>query len=97
MLGDQAARLTPLTQSDADDLISGLRAAPLLLGHRGAPPADTAALADVLLRVSRLADDLPEVAELDLNPVVASPDRGGHRTPGSASCPPSTDPLRRLR
>ena len=74
VLGDHSARLTPLTQADADDLISELRAAPLLLGRRGSPPADTAALADLLLRVSRLADDLPEVAELDLNPVIAGPD-----------------------
>jgi acyl-CoA synthetase (NDP forming)/GNAT superfamily N-acetyltransferase len=74
VLGDHAARLTPLTQADADDLIAGMHAAPLLLGRHGSPPADTAALADVLLRVSRLADDLPEVAELDLNPIVASPD-----------------------
>jgi acyl-CoA synthetase (NDP forming) len=74
ILGDYAARLTPLTLADADDLIRELRAAPLLFGHRGARPADTGALADVLLRVSRLADDLPEVAELDLNPVIASPD-----------------------
>jgi acyl-CoA synthetase (NDP forming)/GNAT superfamily N-acetyltransferase len=74
VLGDHAARLTPLTDADADDLIHGIHAAPLLLGHRGTPPVDTAALADVLLRVSRLADELPEVAELDLNPVVATPD-----------------------
>ncbi len=73
VLGDHSARLTPLTDADADDLIHGVHAAPLLLGHRGTPPVDTAALADVLLRVSRLADDLPEVAELDLNPVVATP------------------------
>jgi acyl-CoA synthetase (NDP forming) len=73
VLGDHAARLTPLTDADADDLIHGVHAAPLLLGHRGSPPVDTAALADVLLRVSRLADDLPEVAELDLNPVLATP------------------------
>jgi acyl-CoA synthetase (NDP forming) len=73
VLGDCAARLTPLTDADADDLIHGVRAAPLLLGHRGSPPVDTGALADVLLRVSRLADDLPEVAELDLNPVLATP------------------------
>ncbi len=51
-----------------------VRAAPLLAGRWGTPPADTAALADALLRVSRLADDLPEVSELDLNPVVARPD-----------------------
>jgi len=74
ILGDYAARLTPLTDADANELIRELQAAPLLFGHRGAQPVDTGALADVLLRVSRLADDLPEVAELDLNPVVASPD-----------------------
>ena len=71
-LGDHVARLTPLTDADADDLIHGVHAAPLLFGHRGTPPVDTAALADVLLRVSRLASDLPEVAELDLNPVIAT-------------------------
>ena len=72
VLGDHAARLTPLTDADADHLIRSVHAAPLLFGHRGAPPVDTAALADVLLRVSRLASDLPEVAELDLNPVIAT-------------------------
>jgi acyl-CoA synthetase (NDP forming)/RimJ/RimL family protein N-acetyltransferase len=72
VLGDHAARLTPLTSADADDLIHGVHAAPLLFGHRGTQPVDTTALADVLLRVSRLASDLPEVAELDLNPVVAT-------------------------
>jgi acyl-CoA synthetase (NDP forming)/GNAT superfamily N-acetyltransferase len=72
VLGDHAARLTPLTDTDADELIHSVHAAPLLFGHRGTPPVDIAALADVLLRVSRLADDLHEVAELDLNPVVAS-------------------------
>jgi acyl-CoA synthetase (NDP forming) len=72
VLGDHAARLTPLTDTDADDLIHSVQAAPLLFGHRGTPPVDTAALADVLLRVSRLAGDLPEVAELDLNPIIAT-------------------------
>jgi acyl-CoA synthetase (NDP forming) len=74
VLGDHAARLAPLTGTDADDLIHGIRAAPLLLGHRGQPAADIGALRDTLLRVSRLADDLPQVAELDLNPVIARPD-----------------------
>jgi len=74
VLGDHAARLTPLTDIDADELIRSVRAAPLLLGHHAAPAADLAALADLLLRISRLADDLPEVAELDLNPVIARPD-----------------------
>ncbi len=74
VLADHAARLTPLTDIDADRLIHSIRSAPLLLGHRGSPPADLAALRDLLLRVSRLADDLPEVTELDLNPVIARPD-----------------------
>ena len=72
--GDQVSRLTPLTDADAGEMINSVRAAPLLAGRRGTPPADTAALADALLRVSRLADDLPEVSELDLNPVIAGPD-----------------------
>ena len=74
VLADHVARLAPLTIADADDLIHSLRAAPLLLGHRGQPAADIGALRDTLLRVSRLADDLPQVAELDLNPVIARPD-----------------------
>jgi acyl-CoA synthetase (NDP forming) len=74
LLGDHAARLTPLTDADADELLHEVHAAPLLFGYRGAAPADTGALADTLLRISRLADDLPEVAELDLNPVIARPD-----------------------
>ena len=74
VLGDHAARLTPLTDADADEMIRGIRAAPLLLGHRGAAPADIGAIADILLRVSRLADEIPEVAELDLNPVIARAD-----------------------
>ncbi len=72
VLGDSAARLAPLTGDDADEMIRSVRAAPLLFGHRGSAAVDTAALADVLLRISRLADDLPEVAELDLNPVIAT-------------------------
>jgi len=74
VLGDHSARLAPLTGADADDLIHSVRAAPLLLGQRGAPAVDIAGMKDALLRVSRLADDLPEVAELDLNPVIARPD-----------------------
>ena len=73
-LADRAARLAPLTGSDADELIRSIRAAPLLLGHTGAPAADLAALRDLLLRVSRMADDLPQIAELELSPVFARPD-----------------------
>jgi acyl-CoA synthetase (NDP forming)/GNAT superfamily N-acetyltransferase len=74
VLADHAARLTPLTDTDADQLIGAIRSAPLLRGYRGQPAADLGALRDLLLRVSRLADDLPEVTELDLNPVIARPD-----------------------
>jgi acyl-CoA synthetase (NDP forming) len=74
VLADRAARLAPLTDADAAAMIGAVRAAPLLTGRAGGPAADTAALAGLLLRVSRLADDLPEVAELDLNPVIARPD-----------------------
>ena len=74
VLADHTARLAPLTDTDADDLIHSIRSAPLLLGHRGSPPADLPALQESLLRISRLADDLPEIAELDLNPVIARHD-----------------------
>jgi acyl-CoA synthetase (NDP forming)/GNAT superfamily N-acetyltransferase len=74
VLADHVARFAPLTDADADAMIRSIRSAPLLLGHRGAPPADLAALRDLLLRISRLADDLPEVTDLDLNPVIARPD-----------------------
>jgi acyl-CoA synthetase (NDP forming)/GNAT superfamily N-acetyltransferase len=74
VLADHVARLTPLTDTDADKLIHSIRSAPLLLGQRGGSAADLRALRDLLLRVSRLADDLPEVTELDLNPVIARPD-----------------------
>lgn len=73
LLGDRTLRLVPMTDLDAGRMWRSLRAAPLLTGYRGAPAVDTAALEDLLLRLGRLAEDLPEVAELDLNPVIAGP------------------------
>ncbi|MFB9905385.1 bifunctional acetate--CoA ligase family protein/GNAT family N-acetyltransferase [Allokutzneria oryzae] len=73
VLADRAFRLVPLSTTDAVEMVESLRAAPLLHGYRGTPPADVAAVHDVLLRVARLAELLPEVAELDLNPVLAGP------------------------
>jgi acyl-CoA synthetase (NDP forming) len=73
LLGDRTLRLVPLTDLDAGRMWRSLRAAPLLTGYRGAPAVDVAALEDLLLRLGRLAEDLPEVAELDLNPVIAGP------------------------
>jgi acyl-CoA synthetase (NDP forming) len=73
-LADRAARLAPMTDTDADDLIRSVRAAPRLLGLRDTPAADLAALRDMVLRVSRMVDDLPQIAELELSPVIARPD-----------------------
>jgi acyl-CoA synthetase (NDP forming)/RimJ/RimL family protein N-acetyltransferase len=70
VLPDRAARLAPLTESDADALVRSVRAAPLLVGR----PAGLASLRDLLLRVSQLPDHLPQVAELELSPVVVRPD-----------------------
>ena len=71
-LADRVARIAPLTDADADDLLRSMPGAPLL--SRDAPSADLAALRDMLLRVSRMADDLPQIAELELSPVLARPD-----------------------
>jgi acyl-CoA synthetase (NDP forming) len=75
LIGDAAFRIAPLTDVDAEELVLGGKAGRLVRGFRGAPAADAGALADLVLRLARLADDLPEVAELDLNPVIALPDR----------------------
>jgi acyl-CoA synthetase (NDP forming) len=71
LLGDVARRTPPLREGDLADLVRSIGAAPLLFGHRGAEPVDIEALEDVVARVSLLADDLPEVADLELNPVIA--------------------------
>ena len=73
LLGDRAFRIPPLTDTDVRELVRSVRAAPLLFGHRGAQPVDVAALEDLLARVAQLAEDVPELAELELDPVLASP------------------------
>ncbi|MFC8533476.1 GNAT family N-acetyltransferase [Streptomyces sp. NPDC057249] len=73
LLGDTAHRLVPATDRDAAELIRSIRAAPVLFGWRGAAPVDTAALEELLLRVSRLVDDHPEVVSVALEPVVVAP------------------------
>ncbi|TDC75633.1 GNAT family N-acetyltransferase [Micromonospora sp. KC606] len=100
LLGDRAWRAVPLTDRDAFELVDEPRAAPLLRGHRGAAPVDRAALADLLLRVGRLADEQPRVRSLTLNPVLARPDgisvlHAAVRV-GAAGVRPDTGP-RRLR
>jgi acetyl coenzyme A synthetase (ADP forming)-like protein len=70
VLGDVAFRLSPLTDLDAEELIAGTKVATLLRGYRGSPAADVSALRDLLLRVSLMVEDCPEMAEMDLNPVL---------------------------
>ncbi|MFI2206513.1 GNAT family N-acetyltransferase [Streptomyces sp. NPDC020192] len=72
VLGDHAARLAPLTDHDVHDLITAPRCAPLLFGARGNGPADLEGLEQLLLRLSRMAADLPQLAEVDFNPVLAT-------------------------
>jgi acetate---CoA ligase (ADP-forming) len=74
LLGDVAVRLAPLTDRDAAEALRELKTFPLLDGWRGTPKADQAALQDLLLRIGLLADNHPEIAELDCNPVIAGPD-----------------------
>ncbi|MFD7233553.1 GNAT family N-acetyltransferase [Streptomyces sp. NPDC059881] len=72
LLGDTAHRLVPATDRDAAELLRSVRTAPLLFGWRGSAPVDTAALEELLLRVSRLVDDHPEVVAISLEPVVVA-------------------------
>ncbi|HEY8646649.1 MAG TPA: acetate--CoA ligase family protein, partial [Gaiellaceae bacterium] len=74
LIGSANFALAPLTDVDATELIGTGKAAKLVDGWRGAAPADRGALADLLHRLSQLAVDLPEISELDLNPVLAGPD-----------------------
>jgi acyl-CoA synthetase (NDP forming)/GNAT superfamily N-acetyltransferase len=78
LLSDRAYRTLPLTDLDAAELVRAPRAWPLLDGYRGAEPADVGALEDLLLRVARLAEDLPEVLELTLDPVIVGPKNPWH-------------------
>ncbi|MEU1509349.1 GNAT family N-acetyltransferase [Kitasatospora sp. NPDC005748] len=74
VLDDRATRLAPLTERDLSTMVTELRGAPLLLGQQGAPLVDLPAVRSVLARLSRLAADHPELAEADLNPVIARSD-----------------------
>jgi acetate---CoA ligase (ADP-forming) len=75
LIGEAQFRLAPLSDLDAEELVRTGKAGRLVAGFRGAPAADEAALVDLLLSLSLLASELPEVVELDLNPVLALPDR----------------------
>ncbi|MFB7587771.1 GNAT family N-acetyltransferase [Streptomyces sp. NPDC056169] len=93
LLGDTAHRLVPATDRDVAELVRSIRTAPLLFGWRGSAPVDAPALEELLLRVSRLVDDHPEVVAVSLEPVVVAP--GGLSVLGAtvrlAPPPPRTD------
>jgi acyl-CoA synthetase (NDP forming) len=73
VLADVGFRVAPLSDRDAAEMVRGVRGFRLLEGYRGHPAADLGALEELLLRVSRLAEEVPEVGEIDLNPVFAFP------------------------
>ncbi len=73
LLADHAGRLAPLTDRDVRELITSPRCSPLLFGYAGTPSVDLDGLEQLLHRLSRMACDLPQLAEADLNPVLAGP------------------------
>jgi acyl-CoA synthetase (NDP forming) len=72
LMRDTALRIVPLTDTDVHDMVRSLRSSPLLFGYRNMPAVDVDALEEVLMRIGRLAEEIPEVAELDCNPLVVS-------------------------
>lgn len=70
LLDDVAFRIAPLEREDAQEMITRVRAYPLLRGYRNTPPADIPAIVDVLLNASKLVMDYPDIKELDLNPIM---------------------------
>jgi len=70
VIGDVAFRVHPLTDVDAEELIASVKVSRLLQGYGGRPFADVRALREVLLRVSRLVEDVPEIDEIAINPVM---------------------------
>ena len=79
ILGDVQFRIAPLTDRDTAQMVREIKSYRLLQGYRGQPAADVKALEDVLLRISRLVEDIPGISELDLNPIFALPPGQGCR------------------
>jgi acyl-CoA synthetase (NDP forming) len=77
LLKDVSVRITPLTNQDAKEIVQSLKTYPLLNGYRGGPRYDVAALEQVILRVGALVEDIHEISELDLNPVIVFPEGQG--------------------
>ncbi|MDD5399104.1 MAG: GNAT family N-acetyltransferase [Dehalococcoidia bacterium] len=78
LIKDIVLRLHPLTDLDATEMISSIKMSKLFEGFRGSQPADTGAIQDLLLRLSAMVEDIPQIAELDLNPVKVMPEGKGY-------------------
>jgi acetyl coenzyme A synthetase (ADP forming)-like protein len=100
LFADRAFQIVPMTDVDAAELVRAPKSAPLLTGYRGSVPVDLDAIEDLLLRIGTLATTVPELAELDLNPVIATP-TGLALVDGrcriEAVLSPSVLPMRRMR
>jgi acetyltransferase len=79
LMKDVVLRLHPITDVDAKEMISSIKMSRLFAGFRGSPPADTEAVQDLLLRISAMVEDIPQITELDLNPVKVLPRGKGYR------------------
>lgn len=90
LLGDRSYGIPPLTDLDAEAMIRNLHSAPLLYGYRGSDPVDVDALQDIVVRLAAMKDDLPEIAELDLEPVLVH-DKGVTALSARAKVVPSAD------
>jgi len=77
LLRDVTFNVAPVTDKDVREMVSKVRGSKLLEGWRGAPPADRAALEQAILRLSQLVGEVPELAELDLNPLKVLPEGRG--------------------
>jgi acyl-CoA synthetase (NDP forming) len=97
LLTDRAFRVPPITRRDAAEMLRELRCFPLLTGYRGRPKVNVGALEEQIVRVARFLEEIPEAAELDLNPVLVTP-RGAAAVDVRlrlAPLPPPPSPYRR--
>jgi acetyl coenzyme A synthetase (ADP forming)-like protein len=79
LIKDVTMKIHPITDLDAGEMINSLKMSKLFEGYRGSAPSDTEAIKNLLLRVSAMIEDIPEIAEMDLNPVNVMPKGQGYR------------------
>lgn len=90
LLGDRSFRIPPMHAADAAEMVREIKASQLLFGYRGSPPVDTDAVEDLLLRVARIKNDLPQVRDLDLSLVIVAL-RGATVLTATARVEPAVD------